>query len=48
MDHAEPGSIILLHPMYDETGKELKAVEKIIKSLTKKGYKFVTVNELQK
>ncbi len=48
VDHAEPGSIILLHPMYDKTGKELKVVEKIIKSLTQEGYKFVTVNELQK
>lgn len=43
-----PGSIILMHPMYDETGEELKSLEGIIQSLVNKGYKFVTVNELQK
>lgn len=47
-ENIEPGSIILLHPMYDKTGKELKALEEIIKSLTEDGYEFVTVNELQK
>lgn len=43
-----PGSIILLHPMYDETGNELKTIEGILQALSKEGYKFVTVNELQK
>lgn len=43
----EPGSIILLHPWYSESAEELKAVEGILQSLTEKGYKFVTVNELQ-
>lgn len=36
--------------MYDKTGEELKAIEGIIQSiqsLSNKGYKFVTVNELQ-
>jgi chitin deacetylase len=47
-EKTEPGSIILLHPMYDKTGKELKALEEIIKSLAEDGYEFVTVNELQK
>ncbi|WHZ55942.1 polysaccharide deacetylase family protein [Metabacillus sp. CT-WN-B3] len=47
-EKTEPGSIILLHPMYDKTGKELKALEEIIKSLAEEGYKFVTVNEIQK
>lgn len=42
-----PGSIILMHPMYDKTGQELKALEGILKTLTKAGYTFVTVNELQ-
>jgi peptidoglycan-N-acetylglucosamine deacetylase len=46
--NVKSGSIILLHPMYDETGKELKTIEGILNSLTKKGYTFVTVNELQK
>jgi peptidoglycan/xylan/chitin deacetylase (PgdA/CDA1 family) len=44
----KPGSIILLHPMYDKTGNELKTIEGILNSLTKEGYRFVTVNELQK
>lgn len=44
----KPGSIILLHPMYDQTGNELKTIEEILKLLTKEGYKFVTVDELQK
>ncbi|MDQ1147794.1 peptidoglycan/xylan/chitin deacetylase (PgdA/CDA1 family) [Bacillus sp. SORGH_AS 510] len=44
----KPGSIILVHPMYDQTGEELKAIEGILKALTEKGYSFVTVNELQK
>lgn len=38
----------MLHPMYDNTGNELKTIEGILDSLSKKGYKFVTVNELQK
>lgn len=46
-DHIKPGSIILIHPMYDSTGKELKTIEGILQALSDKGYKFVTVNELQ-
>lgn len=46
--NVKPGSIILLHPMYDDTGNELKTIEGILDSLSRKGYKFVTVNELQK
>ncbi|MBX9956183.1 polysaccharide deacetylase family protein [Peribacillus simplex] len=41
------GSIILMHPMYDDTGKELQAIEGILRELTNEGYTFVTVNELQ-
>lgn len=43
----KPGSIILLHPMYDNSGDELKAIEGILKTLSEDGYSFVTVNELQ-
>ncbi|GKU80902.1 polysaccharide deacetylase [Niallia sp. NCCP-28] len=43
----QPGSILLLHPMYDKTGTELQTIEGIIKGLKKKGYSFVTVNELR-
>ncbi|ULT54671.1 polysaccharide deacetylase family protein [Neobacillus drentensis] len=44
----KPGSIILIHPMYDKSGEELKTIKGILQSLSNKGYKFVTVNELQK
>ena len=47
-DHVTPGSIILMHAMYDKTGEELKALDGIIQSLLDQGYSFVTVNELQK
>ncbi|MBT2646844.1 polysaccharide deacetylase family protein [Bacillus sp. ISL-34] len=46
-ENIKPGSIILMHPMYDDTGKELQAIEGILQELTNKGYRFVTVNELQ-
>ncbi|TGB03778.1 polysaccharide deacetylase family protein [Halobacillus salinus] len=45
-DNVTPGSIILTHPMYDDTGQALKAVEGILQSLTQQGYTFVTVDEL--
>ena len=47
MENIEPGSIILLHPMYDQTGETLQVVETILKELTNEGYRFVTVDELQ-
>ena len=43
----KPGSIILLHPMYDQAGEEIQVIEDILRELTKEGYKFVTVDELQ-
>jgi peptidoglycan-N-acetylglucosamine deacetylase len=46
-DHIKPGSIILLHPMYDETDQELQAIEGVLQALSNEGYTFVTVNELQ-
>jgi peptidoglycan-N-acetylglucosamine deacetylase len=47
VENIKPGSIILLHPMYDQTGGEIQVIEDILRELTKKGYKFVTVDELQ-
>ncbi|WP_432760145.1 hypothetical protein [Lysinibacillus zambalensis] len=32
----QPGSIILMHPMYDDTGNESQAIEGILKTLLKK------------
>jgi peptidoglycan/xylan/chitin deacetylase (PgdA/CDA1 family) len=47
-NNAKPGSIILIHPMYDDTGNELKTIKGILQSLSDEGYKFITVNELLK
>ncbi|WP_342573136.1 polysaccharide deacetylase family protein [Solibacillus sp. FSL K6-1781] len=47
MKNIQPGSIILLHPMYDQTGGTLEVVETILKELSNEGYRFLTVDELQ-
>lgn len=46
--HVKPGSIILIHPMYDDNGEELNTIKGILQSLSNEGYKFITVNELLK
>lgn len=46
VDNAKPGSIILLHVMYDKKGHSLDAIPGIVSGLKEKGYSFVTVNEL--
>lgn len=43
----EPGSIILLHPMNDDTGQAIQTIEGILQALSNEGYTFITVNELQ-
>ncbi|WP_242865986.1 polysaccharide deacetylase family protein [Desnuesiella massiliensis] len=48
VDNVKPGSIILLHPMYDEEGNTINAVKGLIEGLKAKGYTFKTVNELLK
>lgn len=47
VENIKPGSIVLLHPMYDQTGGEIQVIEAILRELTNVGYKFVTVDELQ-
>ncbi|WP_163579761.1 polysaccharide deacetylase family protein [Gracilibacillus saliphilus] len=47
VENIEPGSIILMHPMYDDTGKELQAIEGILETLSERDYQFITVNALQ-
>lgn len=42
----QPGSIILLHVMYESRKKSLKSVKGIIKDLKGKGYTFKTVSEM--
>ncbi|NHC43192.1 polysaccharide deacetylase family protein [Bacillus sp. MM2020_1] len=44
----KPGSIILIHPMYDDSNEEIKTIKGILQSLSNEGYKFITVNELLK
>lgn len=46
LDEAQPGSIILLHVMYDSRAETMQAVPGIIQGLRGKGYQFVTVSEL--
>ncbi|RAV09916.1 polysaccharide deacetylase family protein [Paenibacillus contaminans] len=46
-ERIKPGSIILMHPMYDKTGEELLAIEGILQALSNEGYRFVSVDELQ-
>ncbi|WP_433747229.1 polysaccharide deacetylase family protein [Falsibacillus pallidus] len=46
-ENIQPGSIILIHAMYDHTGDEIRVIEGILDDLSNEGYTFVTVNELQ-
>jgi len=45
-ENIQPGSIILMHPMYDSTDNELQAIEGILQAVTKEGYTFVSIDEL--
>jgi len=38
----------LMHPMYDDTGNEIQAIEGILKTLIPEGYTFVTIEEHKK
>jgi chitin deacetylase len=44
--NTKPGSIILLHPFGDKNKRTRDAIPRIIDSLQKQGYRFVTVSEL--
>ncbi|QBD79509.1 polysaccharide deacetylase [Ktedonosporobacter rubrisoli] len=46
--HVQPGSIIDLHTMYESRATSLEALPLMIKGLQKKGYTFVTVEQLLK
>jgi peptidoglycan/xylan/chitin deacetylase (PgdA/CDA1 family) len=46
LEHTRPGSIILLHVMYDDRGESVKAIRGIVNGLKQRGYAFKTVNEL--
>ena len=47
-EKVKPGSIILLHVMYDSRANSVKSIEGVVNSLRSMGYKFVTVSELLK
>ncbi len=44
----KPGSIILIHPMYNDSNEEVETIKGILQLLSNEGYKFITVNELLK
>ena len=46
LEHARPGSIILLHVQNQSRAESMNAVPGIIKGLEDKGYRFVTVSAL--
>jgi peptidoglycan/xylan/chitin deacetylase (PgdA/CDA1 family) len=46
MEKVRPGSIILLHVMYESRGESLKAVKGVIAGLKGEGYSFKTVSEM--
>lgn len=46
LERVTPGSIILLHVMFDSRHMSMDSVPLIIRGLKAKGYTFVTVNEL--
>lgn len=44
--HAKPGSIVLMHVMFDSRQSTMQAVPEIVQRLKDEGYQFVTVSEL--
>jgi len=46
LEQVKPGSIILLHVMFDSRQASMDAVPLIVRGLKEKGYTFVTVDEL--
>ncbi|WP_096200439.1 polysaccharide deacetylase family protein [Bacillus sp. FJAT-45350] len=45
-DEIEPGSIILLHVMFESRRESLNSVSPMITTLQEQGYRFTTVSEL--
>lgn len=44
--NTKPGSIILLHPMFQSRKTTIESIPLMVEKLLKKGFKFVTVSEL--
>ena len=47
LERVQPGSILLLHPMYPKRGATLAAVPRIIDALQADGWRFVTVEQMR-
>ena len=46
LENTKPGSIILIHVMFDSRQESVKSIEGIVTELRKQGYTFRTVSEL--
>ncbi|MBU1109143.1 MAG: polysaccharide deacetylase family protein [Candidatus Riflebacteria bacterium] len=46
IENTKPGSIILMHVMFNSRSNSMTAIPGIIKGLKSRGYRFVTVSEL--
>lgn len=47
LENARPGSIVLMHVMYDSREPSRRALPRILDGLAAQGYRFVTVSELR-
>jgi len=43
---ASPGSLLLMHAMFDASGEKRRALDLMIRALVAAGYRFVTIDEL--
>lgn len=48
VENVRPGSIILMHVMYDSREPSRKALPKILERLSGQGYRFVTISDLRR
>jgi peptidoglycan-N-acetylglucosamine deacetylase len=48
LENTKPGSIILLHVMYDSRKESMKSINGIVTGLRQQGYSFKTVSDLLK
>lgn len=46
LENARPGSIVLLHVMFESRAESLRAVPHVVHGLRERGYRLVTVSEL--
>ena len=46
VENTRPGSIILLHPMFESRINTIESIPLIVEKLLEEGYRFVTVSEL--